>query len=135
MPIKRKNHSDPESTIGNWQSAMIEVINRQRTRKINTRQWHQFGEAALKAMGADHRDATIVFVSDRKIKELNRSYRKKDYATDVLSFPTNPAAFEAENKSNLGDVVISVDRAAAQAKEAGHSFAGDSPWFAAPLRL
>jgi probable rRNA maturation factor len=104
---------------------MIEIVNRQRTRKINTRQWRQFGDAALKAMGADHRDATIVFVSDRKIKELNRSYRKKDYATDVLSFPTNPAAFEAENKSNLGDVVISVDRAAAQAKEAGHSFAGE----------
>src|ERR1700745_3836614 len=102
---------------------MIEIVNRQRTRKINARHWREFADAALKAMSADHREATIVFVSDRKIKELNRTYRRKHYPTDVLSFPTNPAAFETEFKSNLGDVVISVDRAAAQAKEAGHSFA------------
>jgi len=104
---------------------MIEIVNRQRTRKINTRQWRHFGDAALKAMGADHREATIVFVSDRKIKELNRTYRGKHYATDVLSFPTNPAEFEAEFKSNLGDVVVSVDRATAQAKKADHSFADE----------
>jgi probable rRNA maturation factor len=103
---------------------MIEVINRQRTRKINARQWREFGSAALGAIG-DHRDATIVFVSDRKIKELNRSFRGKGSATDVLSFPINAAPFETENKSNLGDVIISVDRAASQAKQAGHFFADE----------
>ncbi|HSV33484.1 MAG TPA: rRNA maturation RNase YbeY [Pyrinomonadaceae bacterium] len=104
---------------------MIEILNRQRTRKINTRLWREFADGALKVIRDDHHEATIVFVSDRKIKQLNRSYRGKNYATDVLSFRTDTAAFEAENKSNLGDLVISVDRAAAQAKEAGHSFADE----------
>jgi len=63
-----------------------------------------------------------VFVSDKAIKELNRRFRGKDSATDVLSFPTRAAKFEGELKSHLGEAVISVGRAAAQAKGHGLSF-------------
>src|SRR5712692_1610889 len=101
---------------------MIEIVNRQRTRKINASQWRKFSEEALEAIGRGDQDATIVFVSDAAITKLNQRFRAKDYPTDVLSFPIQAASFEGENKSNLGDVVISVERAAAQAKEAGHSF-------------
>jgi probable rRNA maturation factor len=101
---------------------MIEIVNRQRGRKINAKQWREFGDAALEAIGQDQRDATIAFVSDRAIKELNRRFRGKDYATDVLSFPNDIAPFEVANRSHLGDVVISVQRAAAQAKQNGLTF-------------
>jgi len=101
---------------------MIEVVNRQRARKINAKQWREFGEEALKAIGHHQRSATIAFVSDRSIRELNRRFRRKDNATDVLSFPNEATFFEVENQSHLGDIVISVQRATTQAKANGLTF-------------
>ena len=104
---------------------MIEVVNRQRRRKIIAKQWRGFTEKALRAIGGDNRSATIVFVSDDALKKLNRRFRGKSFATDVLSFPTEAEPFEVETGSHLGDVVISVQRAAAQAKANGLSFSSE----------
>ena len=104
---------------------MIEVVNRQRRRKIVAKQWREFTEKALRAIGGNSRSATIVFVSDDAIKKLNRCFRGKSLATDVLSFPTAAEPFEAEGRKQLGDVVISVQRAEMQAKENGMSFSGE----------
>ncbi len=104
---------------------MVEIINRQRRRKIVAKQWREFTERALLAIGGDDRSATIVFVSDDAIKKLNRRFRGKSLATDVLSFPAEAESFEVENGSHLGDVVISVERAAAQAKANGLSFSSE----------
>ena len=98
---------------------MIEIVNRQRRRRINARQWREFGERALRTIRKDKADATIVFVSDRGIRDLNRQFRDQNQATDVLSFPTKTEPFEAENRKYLGDVVISVERATLQAKQNG----------------
>src|SRR5260370_22541801 len=95
---------------------MIQVINRQRRHKINAKQLREFGEKALRAIGKTKQDATIVFVSDETIKKLNHQFRGKNYATDVLSFPAEAESFEIENRLHLGEVVISIQRAAAQAK-------------------
>lgn len=65
-----------------------------------------------------------MFVRDKKIRALNREFRGKDYATDVLSFPVFDGAdetFDFGGEGNLGDIVISVDTALRQAREAGHS--------------
>jgi probable rRNA maturation factor len=70
---------------------------------------------ALDAIGKNESSATIAFVSDKRIRQLNRQFRGVDKPTDVLSFP-------AEEESNLGDVAISVETAAAQAEESGLSF-------------
>ena len=59
---------------------------------------------------------TVAIVSDARVRALNRKFRKKDNATDVLSFP-------AEEPRYLGDVVISSGMAARQARAAGHSLA------------
>jgi probable rRNA maturation factor len=104
---------------------MVEIVNRQRRRKINAKQWRESAAKALRAIGGDSRGATIVFVSDDAIKKLNRRFRGKSVATDVLSFPTEAEPFEAEGRKHLGDVVISVERAAAQAKENRLSFSGE----------
>lgn len=58
-------------------------------------------------------EVSIAFVTNEKIKELNKRYRKKDEATDVLSFPID--------NEILGDIIISAERAANQAQEYGHS--------------
>lgn len=87
---------------------------------MDCERWQAFGERALRAIGKDA-DATIAFVSDRRIKELNNQFRGIDKATDVLSFPAERDDF-AESESNLGDVAISVDRAEIQAKENALSY-------------
>jgi len=101
---------------------MIEIINRQRQRKIITKLWRDFAKRALEVIGSHEPDVTIVFVGDAAIKKLNREFRGKDYVTDVLSFPAKAEAFERQNKGNLGEVVISVQRAAEQAKQNQLSF-------------
>lgn len=57
---------------------------------------------------------TVALVPDARVRALNRQYRRKDAATDVLSFP-------AEEPGQLGDVVIAVGVARRQAAAAGHS--------------
>jgi probable rRNA maturation factor len=96
---------------------MIEVVNRQRHLKVDTEAWTTFATKALAAIGKDELSATIAFVSDKRIRELNRQFRGIDRPTDVLSFPT-----DGPDESNLGDIAISVETAAAQAKENGLSF-------------
>lgn len=56
---------------------------------------------------------SIALVPDARVRRLNREYRGKDYATDVLSFP-------ADLDEHLGDVVIARGVAKRQAREAGH---------------
>ena len=66
-------------------------------------------------------EVSVTLCGDERIRELNRDYRGIDRVTDVLSFPL----FDEEEdggKTPLGDIVIDVDRAAAQAQEYGHSF-------------
>jgi rRNA maturation RNase YbeY len=101
---------------------MIEILNRQRRRKIHSPKWRTFAEQALQATGAAERDLTIVFLSDPAIRKLNRRFRGRDYATDVLSFASDAEVFEEENQASLGEIVISVDRAIAQAQANQLSF-------------
>lgn len=72
-------------------------------------------------------EISVSFVDNQKIHELNREYREKDRPTDVLSFPM----WEKEELSDgsaldghavtLGDIIISAEKAQAQAEEYGHS--------------
>jgi probable rRNA maturation factor len=98
---------------------VIDIINRQRRHKVNAKRWREFAAEALKAIGVVNRDTIIAFVSDAAIRKLNRQFRGKDYATDVLSFPPQYESFEIGAESNLGEIVISLDRAQVQAKENG----------------
>ena len=56
---------------------------------------------------------SIVLVGDKKIRELNRQYRKKDKVTDVLSFG------DWQNPVFLGEIAISLPQIRRQAKEYG----------------
>jgi|KBSSwiStaDraftv2_1062776.scaffolds.fasta_scaffold2620122_1 probable rRNA maturation factor len=65
---------------------------------------------------------------DRELRALNRQFRGKNHATDVLSFPNPNGAATFPNRAAtrgsgafLGEIAISLDRARAQASEHGHS--------------
>ena len=62
-------------------------------------------------------ELSISLVGDHAIRRLNRTWRKKDKATDVLSFPAGEAPKGTPGPRQLGDVVISLDTAKVQAKE------------------
>lgn len=61
------------------------------------------------------RPFTCLMTGDRALQELNRQFLGHDYPTDVLSFPS------ASPGGELGELAISLDRAAAQAAERGHA--------------
>ncbi|MEK6752462.1 MAG: rRNA maturation RNase YbeY [Chloroflexota bacterium] len=64
-------------------------------------------------------DITIVLTDDRQLHELNREYLGVDAPTDVLSFPASETDPET-GSAYLGDILISIPRAAEQAQAAGH---------------
>ena len=59
---------------------------------------------------------SIAFVGEEEIKRINKRYRSKDEATDVLSFS------EEIIKDELGEIVICLDKVAENAKNIGYSF-------------
>jgi probable rRNA maturation factor len=67
----------------------------------------------------DGRRFTCLLADDAELQRLNRQFLKHDYPTDVLSFPSpGPDGF-------LGEIAISLERAAEQARERGHSLADE----------
>ena len=73
-------------------------------------------------------EVSVTFCDNDYIQKINKEFRDKDSATDVLSFPMFDMEFEEEIPTNpdgsvtLGDILISVERAAKQAEELGNSF-------------
>ena len=95
------------------------IVNLQRKTKLDTAAFNAFVASLAAAVNeADSREFSVAFVSDRRMKELNKFFRGKDSTTDVLSFPHETDEFEPDSK-NLGDIVISAEQAQKQAEENG----------------
>jgi probable rRNA maturation factor len=69
------------------------------------------------------RTITCLIANDAEVRRLNRFFRGKDQATDVLSFP--PATADRQAGGLAGDIAISIDHARIQAAERGHSLADE----------
>ena len=71
-------------------------------------------------------EISVLLTDDAGIRKLNAQFRQKDTPTDVLSFPLADDSGSPVNPESgqilLGDIVISVERAVAQAEQNGHSF-------------
>ena len=96
---------------------MHEIINNQRKIAVEPKKFEDFLKNLFeKVEEAQRKSASIAFISDRKMRELNYEFRGKNKTTDVLSFPFEADEFDAD-KDFLGDIVISLEQAARQAKE------------------
>lgn len=60
---------------------------------------------------------SVVFVSQKRIQELNKQYRSVDAVTDVLSFAQHEGGIEYQDEEQLGDIFICFDKAMEQARE------------------
>src|SRR5690625_2755308 len=87
-----------------------------------------FDYAAQNESVQENAELSVSFVNNRDIQELNKTYRKKDEPTDVISFALQDAVADSIGivGSNvpliLGDIVISIDKVEEQATEYNHSF-------------
>ena len=78
-------------------------------------------ERLLAALGVGATELSILLCDDRFIHALNLQWRAKDRPTDVLSFSMREGEGADPDDPVLGDVVISLETAARQAAERGHS--------------
>lgn len=115
----------------------ISFLNKQAKFKITKELKELVSSAAKTALeymdfGTDC-EISVMFTDNEGIRKLNAEFRNIDRATDVLSFPMfeydedgelieDYAEFNEEGDLCLGDIVISLERAAEQAEEYGHSF-------------
>lgn len=109
--------------------AKVYIANRQKKIKIPTGARlliKRCCNAVLVFEGIDFlAEISVSFTDNEGIRELNASYRNKDSATDVLSFPMGEEGKYDINKETgayiMGDIVISMERAVEQAHLYGHS--------------
>ena len=97
----------------------VEILQRGAGKKLPARKIKRIALTILELVGEENAELSLALIGNLEIKKLNARYRKKDYATDVLSFPVEGIVLKETRL--LGDVVVSVEKAAEQAKARGHS--------------
>jgi len=93
----------------------VNIKNEQNIFEIDINKLKKITCYVLRKEGVHNTEVSILLTNDAKIRDLNRQYRNKDEATDVLAFPQGKNKKEVLNSKLLGDVVISVERAKIQA--------------------
>ena len=94
----------------------VVLLNRQRRRRVSPARLRRVLDGAAGALRV-RGEVSLVLAGDRLLRRLNRDYRGKDRPTDVLSFPGGGG------EAGLGDVVISVETAARNARALGRTLA------------
>lgn len=94
------------------------VTNRQRRIPLNAARLDAFAARLARTVGLQRDDFTVALVSDHRIAALNRRYRGRSYAPDVLAFAAGRAP---HGNGYRGDVVISAPTARRQARRFHHS--------------
>jgi probable rRNA maturation factor len=101
------------------------VLMRRATSGVSHGRLEEFARALRRRVTGGQAFQCLI-TGDAEMQRLNREFRRKDYSTDVLSFPAGPRVYKKAPAGtavvlSLGDVAISVDRARAQAQEFGHT--------------
>jgi probable rRNA maturation factor len=109
------------------------ILNRQSEARVDLRDARRFAHRLRSALRLGKREFNVCFIGDKDITTLNKTYRKKACATDVLSFPWSEGAAPDSQATRefdgfLGDVVISARTARRNARAAGHSFRTEIHW-------
>ena len=100
---------------------MITIKNRQKKISINEREIKKDVESMLacvncvNCVNCSEKDIGIWFTTNHTIRKYNKKYRKKDKITDILSFPMG-------DERDLGDIIISLERAQSDAGRENRSF-------------
>lgn len=97
-------------------------VNQRAGKKIAGKLWRKWLKNIEKTLKIKKKtEISIAVVGDKEIKRLNRIYRGKNQATDVLSFGATGSSAEFPANNYLGEIVICYPQSAKQAKKIGHS--------------
>jgi probable rRNA maturation factor len=96
---------------------LIDIINEQKVIEVDVDLLGEMAVRILEILGRQGVELCVVLTDNADIQALNREYLDRDRPTNVISFPQQEG--EGLQGSHLGDVVISVERAAEEALEAG----------------
>jgi probable rRNA maturation factor len=102
---------------------MVSVLFRRAPADVSQRAVERFARE-LQDQVAQGRPFECLIAGDAELRRLNRQFRAKDQATDVLSFPSStslPACSSPNGTASLGSIAISLQRARVQARAFGHS--------------
>lgn len=115
--MKKVDEKGREKDLGN----RVWVANRQRRVAVDRERIEGVAVFVLDAMGLKDAELSVVLLSDRGICKLNRQYLERNRPTDVLAFSQREGEGGDLYPCFLGDVVISVETAAQEAKQRGVS--------------
>jgi probable rRNA maturation factor len=96
---------------------LIDIINEQEVIEVDVDLIGELAVRVLELLGRQEVELCVVLTDNADIQALNREYLGRDRPTNVISFPQQEG--EGPEGSHLGDVVISVEKAAEEALEAG----------------
>ena len=104
----------------------VDVLKRVAGRKVSAANVKRTAQKILRLVGQNNAELSLALVGNDEIRELNRRYRNKPTPTDVLSFPAYESA--SLHVRLLGDVIISVEQAEIQAKQARRTLEAEVEW-------
>ena len=93
----------------------VDVARRGAARKVSVRGLEATARRILRLLELTDCELSVALVGDEEIRRLNADYRSRDEPTDVLSFPMEDPP--PSGPRLIGDVVISVEKAARQARQ------------------
>jgi probable rRNA maturation factor len=93
----------------------VEIVRKDSGRAVSSRKVRKIALKVLELVEQGQAELSIALVGNAEIRKLNARFRKKDYPTDVLSFPAGKKLPTGVHL--LGDVVISVEKAREQAED------------------
>jgi len=94
----------------------VSVVSRSRLTGVSSARVAADVRCLLRMLGEPHAELTVSLVNDDQIHQLNRDYRGKDRPTDVLAFAMREGARAPRDDVVLGDVIVSLETAARQAR-------------------
>jgi probable rRNA maturation factor len=97
----------------------VQIDNRQVKHRISKKKIQKTAKAILSALGYPDAELSILIVDDQQITHLNQQYLNREGPTNVIAFAMQEGPFAEIAPDLLGDVVISVETAHRQAKNAG----------------
>jgi probable rRNA maturation factor len=93
----------------------IVIEDRQKKVKLDRRRMRRSLKRLMKELHCEDGELSLLLVDDDQIREINRTYLKRDRSTNVISFAMTEGEFGSINPQLLGDIVLSVETAARDA--------------------
>lgn len=103
----------------NLKAGQIQISSKQKLVKLDRVGLRRDVRKIFELLGTGQQELSLMIVDDEGIRTINRDYLRRDRPTNVIAFSLTEGDFGDVNPGVLGDVVVSVETAAREARTAG----------------